>query len=210
MDRSIGAARRCSLRCCIGLAAVAATSAGVSAQAGPVAGASLGRQPAPIRVTLDNVRFNNYLRDLAGPRTMLKVVGGSALNHLWRQPADGEDDSESLAKAMASRAAQTAVQETVRHGLAAMMNHSTEYQPCGCKGFGPKVEHALLETFTDRRPDGSRAISVPMLAGAYAGNFGRLAWDHDRDIADAALGATVSIGFSALFNVARELTGIAR
>jgi hypothetical protein len=175
-----------------------------------VAGASLGRQPVPIRVTPQNVRFSNYLRDLAGPSTMVKVVGGSLVNQLWRQPADGDNDSESVAKAMASRAAQTAVQETVRHGLAAVMQHSTDYQPCGCKGFGPKVEHALLETFTDRRPDGTRAIALPALAGAYAGNFGRLAWDHDRDAADAALGATVSIGFSALFNIARELTGIAR
>jgi hypothetical protein len=90
------------------------------------------------------------------------------------------------------------------------MQHSTDYQPCGCKGFGPKVEHALLETFTDRRADGTRAISIPTLAGTYAGNFGRLAWDHDRNAADAALGATVSIGFSALFNIARELTGVAR
>jgi hypothetical protein len=198
------------MRCCIGLAALAVTSAGASAQATPVAGTSLGREPAPIRVTPENVRFNNYLRDLAGPGTLIKVVGGSVVNQLWRQPADGDQTSEGLAKAMASRAAQTAVQETVRHGLAAVMHHSTDYQPCECKGFGPKVEHALLETFTDRRADGTRAISIPTLAGTYAGNFGRLAWDHDRNAADAALGATVSIGFSALFNIARELTGVAR
>jgi hypothetical protein len=199
------------MRCCIVLAAWAATSAaGASAQAATVAGATLGRQLAPIRVTPENVRFNNYLRDLAGPTTVIKVVGGGLVNQLWRQPADGDNDSESLAKAMASRAAQTAVQETVRHGLAAVMHHSTDYQPCECKGFGPKVEHALLETFTDRRADGTRAISIPRLAGAYAGNFGRLAWDHDRNAADAALGATVSIGFSALFNIARELTGVGR
>jgi hypothetical protein len=198
------------MRCCIGLAALAVTSAGALAQGTPVAGASLGREPALIRVTPENARFNNYLRDLAGPGTLIKVVGGSVVNQLWRQPADGDQTSEGLAKAMASRAAQTAVQQTVRHGLAAMMHHSTDYQPCGCKGFGPKVEHALLETFTDRRADGTRAISIPSLAGAYAGNFGRLAWDHDRNAADAALGATVSIGFSALFNIARELTGVAR
>jgi hypothetical protein len=68
----------------------------------------------------------------------------------------------------------------------------------------------LLETFTDRRADGSRALSVPRIAGAYAGNFSRLAWERDRNPGDVALGATVSLGFSALFNVARELTGVGR
>jgi hypothetical protein len=64
----------------------------------------------------------------------------------------------------------------------------------------------LLETFTDRRADGSRALSVPRIAGTYGGNFARLAWERDRSAGDAALGATVSLGFSAVFNIARELT----
>jgi hypothetical protein len=189
---------------------LAATTAGASAQGTPVAGATLGREPASIRVTPQNVRFNNYLRDLAGPGTLIKVVGGSVVNHLWRQPTDGDQTTEGLAKAMASRAAQTAVQETVRHGLAAVMQHSTDYQPCECKGFGPKVEHALLETFTDRRADGSRAIAVPRMAGAYAGRFARLAWEHDGGAQDVLLGTTLSFGFTAVFNIARELSGVGR
>jgi hypothetical protein len=47
---------------------------------------------------------------------------------------------------------------------------------------------------------------VPRVAGAYAGNFARLAWERDRSAGDAALGATLSLGFSALFNIGRELT----
>jgi hypothetical protein len=115
-----------------------------------------------------------------------------------------------LAQRMAARAGQAAVEVSVRHGLAAVMHRSTDYQPCDCRGFGPRVEHALLETFTDRRADGTRALSVPSLAGAYAGNFARLAWERDRSAGDAALGATLSLGFSALFNIGRELTGIGR
>jgi hypothetical protein len=99
---------------------------------------------------------------------------------------------------------------TVRHTLAALMHRSTDYQPCECRGFGPRVEHALLETFTDRRADGSRALSVPRIAGAYAGGFSRLAWERDRNVGDVALGTTLSFGFSALFNIARELSGVGR
>jgi hypothetical protein len=105
---------------------------------------------------------------------------------------------------------QAAVEVSVHHGMAALMGHSTDYQPCDCKGFGNKLEHALLETFTDRRADGSRAIAVPRMAGAYAGRFARLAWEHDGGAQDVLLGTTLSFGFTAVFNIARELSGVGR
>jgi hypothetical protein len=190
---------------------MAATGAGgVSAQTPSAPGATIGREPLPIRVNPENVRFNNYLRDLAGPPAFVGVIGGGVLDQLLQKPAVWNDDAGGLARRMASRAGQAAVQVSVRHGLAALMRHSTDYQPCECRGFGPRVEHALLETFTDRRADGSRALSVPRIAGAYAGSFSRLAWERERDAGDVALGTTVSFGFSALFNIARELTGVGR
>ena len=154
-------------------------------------------------------RLHNYLDDVVGPSALLKIVGTGALDHLRHQPV-GWNGSDGLMEGIASRAARTAVQASVRHGLAAVMHYSTEYQPCGCRGFGPKVGHALLETFTDRRPDGTRALSVPRMAAAYAGSFARMAWEPGRDARQAATGATLSLGFNALFNVARELTGLAR
>jgi hypothetical protein len=92
------------------------------------------------------------------------------------------------------------------------MHRSTDYhyQFCECHGFGPRVAHALVESFTDRRADGSRAFSVPRIAGAYAGSFAGLAWEHDHSAGSVAAGATLSLGFSALFNVAHELSGIGR
>jgi hypothetical protein len=154
-------------------------------------------------------RMDNYLNDMIGPSTVLRIVGGGGLDHLRRKPV-GWNGSDGLMEGIASRAARTAIQASVRHGLAAAMHYSTEYQPCRCSGFGPKVGHALLESFTDRRPDGSRALSVPRITAAYAGSFARMAWEPGRDPGQAATGATLSLGFNALFNVARELTGLAR
>jgi hypothetical protein len=165
---------------------------------------------APIRVTSDNVRLDNYLHDLAGPGALVGIVGGSLLDQVRNKHGSFDDGVNGFAQQMAARAGEAAVQVSVRHGLAALMHRSTGYQPCHCHGFGPKVGHAFLETFTDLRPDGSRALAVPDLAGAYAGSFASLAWRHDRNVGDALIGTTLSFGFSALFNVARELTGLAR
>jgi hypothetical protein len=186
--------------------ALAAVAGGVSAQTPSAPGAAIGREPQSLRINPENVRLSNYLHDLAGPGAFIGVVGGGVLDQL-RHKNDGVGG---LAGRIGSNATQAVVQTSVRHGLAALMHRSTDYQPCQCHGFGRKVEHALLESFTDRRADGSRALSVPRIAGAYAGGFSRLAWERDRNAGDVVLGTTFSLGFSALFNIARELTGVGR
>jgi hypothetical protein len=202
-----GAVRRRAARCCMVVTALAASVAGgVSAQAPSVGGPALGPEPPSIRVTPENARFNNYLRDLAGPRALVGVVGGGVLGQLR------QNDDRDLGDRLAERATQHAVQVSVRHSLAALMHRSTDYhfEFCECRGFGPRVQHALLETFTDRRADGSRALAVPRIAGTYAGAFATLPFEQDRSVGNVAAGATLSFGFKALFNIGRELTGIGR
>jgi hypothetical protein len=202
------AVRRRAVQCCVA-AGLTAFANGVSAQS-PAAGSAISREALSLRINRDNVRLSNYLHDLAGPGAFVSVVGSGILDHLRAKPALWNDEDDGLARRIGARAGQAAVQVSVRHALAALMHHSTDYQSCECDGFGPRVEHALLETFTDRRPDGGRALSIPRLAGAYAGSLSRLAWERDSDPADIAVGTTLSFGFSALFNIARELTGISR
>ncbi len=196
------------MQCCTVATAFAFVMAGgVSAQVPSGGGPVIRPDPPSLRITPENVRFSNYLHDLAGPRALVGVVGGGVLGQLRRH-----DDGTELEDRIAARATQHAAQVSVRHGLAALMHRGTDYhfQFCECHGLGPRVQHALLETFTDRRADGSRAFSVARIAGTYAGDFAGLAWDHDRSAGNVAAGATLSLGFSALFNVARELSGIGR
>ena len=195
------------MRCCMVVTALGASATGrVSAQAPSAASPALGRERPSIGITPENIRFRNYLSDLAGPRAVVGIVGGGVLSQLR------QDDGTDLGERLAQRATQHAAEVSVRDGLAALMHRSTDYryQFCECRGFGPRVQHALLETFTDRRADGTRALSVPRIAGTYAGDFAGLAWKHDRSVGQAAAGATLSLGFSALFNIGRELTGLGR
>ena len=98
----------------------------------------------------------------------------------------------------------------VRHGLAAAMHLGTDtrYHLCECRGFGPRVAHALVETFTDPRDGGGRALAVPRLAGHYAENLTGLAWNHDRSVTSVFTGTSLSLGVQALLNIGRELTRI--
>jgi len=171
----------------VALAAMAA--AGVSAQTQP-----------QIRIPPDNARLSAYLHELANPGALAGVAGGAVLEQLRHE------DRTNLTTDLASGTTQRVVGVSVRHGLAAAMHVSTKYQYhlCGCRGFGPRVAHALVETFTDRRDDGGRSVAAPRIAASFTG----VAWKHDRSIGRVLSGTTLSFGGQALFNLGRELTRI--
>jgi hypothetical protein len=185
--------------------ALVATAGRVSAQTAAAPVTTSRRAPRSIGLSSENVRVNNYLHELAGPGAFLSVIGSGVVDQI-RNSNSGPDD---LSGRIATQAIQRSVEVSVHHGLAALMHRSTDYQPCNCHGFGRKVGHALLETFTDRREDGSRALAIDRFAGSYASGFTELAWNHNRNAGDVLVGTTLSLGFTALFNIGKELTGLA-
>jgi hypothetical protein len=208
----IGSVGRNALRCCMALTAVAAVAGQAAAQAPGSWHGGGHREIQSLQISPANTRFNDYLRDLTRPSTVIGVVGGGLLTHFHSKSNEWTEGTDGLARQIASNAGQVVVEMSVRHGLAAVMNRSTDthYHPCDCHGFGPRVAHAFVETFTDRRADGSRAFSIPQVAGAYAGNFAQAAWEPGHSASAVAMGTTMSLGLSALFNVGRELTGLGR
>lgn len=160
--------------------------------------------PAPIRVTPRSAREAAYLNELANPRAMAWMVGGAALERARN------GDRVEFADELAYRATKRVVGISVRHGLAAAMHLGTDsrYHRCECTGFAPRVAHALVETFTDPRDGGGRALAVPRIAAHYAENFTGMAWQHDRGVTSVVTGTSLSFGVQALFNIGRELTGI--
>ena len=160
--------------------------------------------PAPIRVTPKSARETAYLNDLANPRALAWMAGGAALERARY------GDRVDFADELAYRATKRVVGLSVRHGLAAAMHLGTDsrYHLCDCRGFGPRVAHALVETFTDPRDGGGRALAVPRIAAHYAENFTGMAWQHDRGVTSVVSSTSLSFGIQALFNIGRELTGI--
>jgi hypothetical protein len=173
------------------------------ALAGLASARASAQTPGRIGVTSDNARASAYLHELADPHGLIGVGGGAVLERL-------RHDGTELGDELAYRATQRAVGVSVRHGLAAAMHLRTDdqYQPCECRGFGPRVAHALAETFTDARDGGGRTFAAPRVAASFAEGVTGLAWKHDRNVGDVLTGTALSFGLKALFNLGRELTGI--
>lgn len=165
---------------------------------------TISAQTDSLRLPATALSFHGYLHDLARPGALAGMVGASVMEQI-RGSQQGPPD---LADKIGRRFARRAVVVSVRDGAAALMHVSPgyRYQFCHCQGFGHKVSHALLESFTVRRDDGSRALAIPRFAGAYAGSMTQLAWSHDRSAGQLALGTTLAFGVNALMNVVKELS----
>jgi hypothetical protein len=166
----------------------------------------------PVRARQDDWgRFGDYVNDLVGPWALVGIVGRSGVDQAREDPEAWGDDSDGFSKRLGSNAGRRFVQATVHHSLAAALGRTTDYHPCGCTGLGGKLGNSFLEAVTDHDAQGRRLLSVPQLAGNYAGAFAQLTWRPDGDAAEAAINGTLAIGFTAAGNfLLTEVLGFGR
>lgn len=152
-------------------------------------------------------RARAYARGLFGPGALVGIAGSTALDQAGKDPTEWGDDAGGFGRRLASNAGRNAVEETIRHGLAAAMRRSVVYQRCGCRDVGGRIEHAWLEAITDRNRAGDRMLSLPRLAGAYGGALAERGWRPDREPIDVVAIGTGTILFAGLSNLWREFVG---
>jgi hypothetical protein len=152
-------------------------------------------------------RESEYVESMFGLPAIVDVGLATALDQLRDNPEEWDQDIEGLGKRVASNAGRNTVEESVRHGLAALMDRSVNYEPCTCADFGGRVWNAVLETVTDRDQDGDRLPAIPRLAGATVGAFAESAWQPGEDNNDVLRVATRSLLFGTLGSLWKEFVG---
>jgi hypothetical protein len=122
----------------------------------------------------------------------------------WRNdPTQWGKGWDGYGKRAASDIGEFLVQETVTASLAAAMHRPIEYIPCRCRETGDRIAWATSLALLDPMPDGSRAIAVPRIVGAYAGSFAQAAWRPDTKNRPrvALVNGTTSLALGALYNL---------
>src|SRR3954463_4456442 len=118
----IGSVGRNALRCCMALAAGTTVAGRAAAQGSGSWDGGVHREIQSIQISPENTRFDDYLRDLTRPSTVIGVVGGGLLTHFRSKSNEWAQGTDGLARQIASNAGQVVVEMSVRHGLAAVMN----------------------------------------------------------------------------------------
>jgi hypothetical protein len=153
-----------------------------------------------------NGRWKEWGKSVVGVPALLDVGVATAIDQWRDEPPEWDEDGNGFAKRLASNAGRNGIEESVRHGLAAVMNRSVSYQRCACRSFDRRLRHALLESITDRGREGKRMVSFARIGGVFAGALAQDAWEPGDRGEILRVGAR-GLAFGVLGNLWREFVG---
>ena len=136
----------------------------------------------------EKTKLHNYFFDVVGPFPIVGAAVTAGINQADNTPPEWRQGAEGYGKRFASNFGIAAISTTARYGLAEALAEDTLYYRCACKGFFPRLGHAMISTLTARRgDDGHTVFSVPALVAPYVGTMTAVyAWYPDRyDARDA-------------------------
>jgi hypothetical protein len=163
----------------------AATPAATSQQAAPTADPSAATHAEPAvtyRRPTPSEKLHNFVFDAFGPYPFISAIGTGAIQQADGRPPDWGQGWDAYGVRVASSFGIALTTTTTRYALAEVFREDTLYYRCECKGFLPRLGHALISTVTARRgDDGHREFSFPALSAPYAGTMAAaLGWYPDR------------------------------
>ena len=110
----------------------------------------------------EKTKFHNYIFDMIGPYPILGAALSAGINQADNTPPEWRQGAEAYGKRFGSNFGIAAVSTTTRYTLAEVFGEDTLYYRCECKGFFPRLSHAMISTLVTRRgDDGHRVFSVP-------------------------------------------------
>jgi hypothetical protein len=120
----------------------------------------------------EKTKLHNYIFDTFGPYPIVGAALVAGINQAESTPPEWKQGAEAYGKRFGSNFGIAAVSTTTRYALAKAFREDTLYYRCECKGFFPRLGHAVISSFTSRRgDDGHRVFSFPALASPYAGTM---------------------------------------
>jgi hypothetical protein len=120
----------------------------------------------------EETKLQNYFFDAYGPYPIVGATIAAGINQADNAPPEWKQGARGYSKRFGSDFGIAAITTTTRYGLAKAFHEDTLYYRCECKGFFPRLNHAMISTFTSRRgEDGHRVFSFPALVAPYAGTM---------------------------------------
>jgi hypothetical protein len=118
------------------------------------------------------IMARNFAFDAFGPYPIAGAAIIAGINQESNAPPEWNQGLKGYGRRLGSDYGIAVVTTTTRYGLSEAFKEDAMYYRYECRGFLPRLNHALISTFTARRgDDGHRVFSIPALVGPYAGSM---------------------------------------
>ncbi|MDP9337430.1 MAG: hypothetical protein M3P45_01035 [Acidobacteriota bacterium] len=120
----------------------------------------------------EKTKFKNYLFDGYGPYPIMGAAIVAGINQADSTPPEWGGGAEAYGKRAGSNYGINIISTTTRYALSGALHQDTLYYRCQCKGFFPRLGHALVSTLAARHgEEGHYTFSVPALVAPYVGTL---------------------------------------
>lgn len=128
-------------------------------------------QQAKLRSQLDS-----YLKETIGPLAWTRAGVSAAIDQKRNDPADWAQGGAAYAKRFASNFGQVAIGNSVQYGLGSVLHLDTSYHRRGSGSYFSRFGYAAISSVTALDDSGRRVLSIPSIAGPYAGAWAATGW----------------------------------
>jgi hypothetical protein len=151
-------------------------------------------------------RFISYVNGMVGPIALGKDAATAGISTWRNSPEEWGDKWEGFGRRFASNVGKGIIKQTVSYGLEEAFKLDSKYYRSQKKDFGSRVGNALVSTVTARDKNGHRVFGFPKIAGTYTASIvAAEMWYPSRfDWKDGVKNGTISLGFTAAFNLVKE------
>lgn len=151
-------------------------------------------------------RRKRFFNSVVGPVALGRNVATAGISTWRNSPEEWGTKWEGFGRRIASNLGKNAIKQTTKFGLDEALRVDSHFYRSQKKSAGARIRNALISPVTARNANGKRVLGVPNLVGTYGSNIiAYEAWYPDRyDWKDGVRSGTISLGFSAAFNLFKE------
>lgn len=151
-------------------------------------------------------RQKDYLKSMFGPYALARTVVGAGISTWRNSPEEWGGKWEGFGRRVASNFGRNAIRQSTTYVLDESFKLDSKFYRSQNRSFGAKVKNALISPFTARKASGKRVFGFPRIVGTYTASVvAAETWFPKRyDYKDGLRNGTISLGFSAAFNLIKE------
>ena len=151
-------------------------------------------------------RFKRYVNSMFGPVALGKTVASAGWGTWRNSPEEWGDKWEGFGRRVASGLGKSVIKNTTIYGLGEALKYDSRFYRSQKKDFGSRLGNALISPVTARDKNGKRVIGIPRIVGTYTSSIvAAETWYPDRySYRNGLRSGTISLGFTAAFNVFKE------